>query len=164
MNTAKRTLVSAAILAAAIAFCSVTHANTFNGVPEGVKETVNVLRIDHVNSFFLASADTANVLQRVVSAGSDGQYMAQVLAPDGTLMMEGSYTDVKCTVQNGPFTYYYDNGQVSAKGAYAMGVKTGIWQRFDAQGKALAERVYTGMNWEQMQVQLGLVSAASMDQ
>ncbi|MBK9765200.1 MAG: hypothetical protein IPO87_18165 [Flavobacteriales bacterium] len=161
MNTAKRTLVSAAILAAAIAFCSTTNANTFNGVPEGAKEAVSVLRIDNVNSFFLASTDTADVLQRAVSAGADGQYMVQVLAPNGNLMMEGSYTDVQCTVQNGPFTYYYDNGQVSAKGAYAMGTKTGIWQRFDAQGKAMAERVY-GPSWEQIQEQLGLVSKASM--
>lgn len=167
MNTAKRTLLSAAIFAAAIAFCSTTHANTFNGVPEGVKETVDVLRIDRVNSFFLVSADTANVLQRVVSAGTDGQYRAQVLATDGSLMMEGSYADVQCTVQNGPFTYYYYyyyyNGQVSAKGAYAMGTKTGIWQRFDAQGKAMAERVY-GPSWEQIQVQLGLVSKAATKQ
>ena len=161
MNTAKRTLVSAVLFAAAVAFCSTTHANIFNGVPEGAKEAVNLLRIDNMNSFFLASNDTADVFQREVSAGVDGQYKVQVLAPNGTVKMEGSYSDVKCTVQNGPFTYYYDNGQVSEKGAYAMGTKTGIWQRFDAQGKAMAERVY-GPSWDQIQEQLGLVSKASM--
>ncbi|HQV51602.1 MAG: hypothetical protein IPI00_08360 [Flavobacteriales bacterium] len=164
MNIVKRTLVSAVLFAAAVAFCSSIHANTFNGVPEGVNGTEAVVRIDLVNSSFMVSNDTATVLQRVVSAGTDGQYKAQVLAPDGTVMMEGSYSDVKCTVQNGPFTYYYNNGKVSAKGAYAMGIKTGIWLRFDAQGKALAERVYTGLNWEQTQIQLGLVSAADTKQ
>ena len=164
MNIVKRTLVSAAIFAAAVAFCSSIHANTLNGVPEGVNGTEALVRIDLVNSFFLISADTANVLQRVVSTGTDGQYRAKVLATDGSLMMEGSYADVQCTVQNGPFTYYYNNGQVSAKGAYAMGIKTGIWLRYDAQGKAMAERIYTGLNWEQTQIQLGLASKAAPKQ
>ncbi len=160
MNTAKRTLLSAAIAAALICCCSL-HANAMDGAPEGVSGAVNVLRIEPVDMFFMPTTDTVNTLQRVVSAGADGKFTVQVTAPDGTLMMEGSYSDPECLVQNGPFTYYYGNGQVSAQGSYAMGIKTGLWLRFDAHGTTLAERVYTGLTWEQTQFQLEQNSVAS---
>ena len=160
MNTAKRTLLSAAIAAAIICCCSL-HANAMDGAPEGVSGAVNVLRIEPVDMFFMPTTDTVNTLQRVVSAGADGKFTVQVTAPDGTLMMEGSYSDVECLVQNGLFTYYYGNGQVSDRGYYEMGTKTGLWLRFDAHGTTLAERVYTGLTWEQTQFQLEQNSVAS---
>ena len=154
MNTAKRTLVSAVFFAVAIAFCYTLSANTLDGGPDGPQGAVKVLRVESVDMFFMPTNETVNVLKRVVSAGADGQFLVQVTAPSGAVMMEGVYNDLQCRVPNGPFTYYHANGRVSARGCYAMGVKTGVWQRFDARGSALAERVYNGLNWEQTRFHL----------
>ncbi|HQV38929.1 MAG: hypothetical protein IPO60_11180 [Flavobacteriales bacterium] len=139
MNTAKRTLLSAAIAAALICCCSL-HANAMDGAPEGVSGAVNVLRIEPVDMFLMPTIDTVNTSHRTVRAGADGQFHVQVTAADGTLMMEGSYSDVECLVQNGLFTYYYGNGQVSDRGYYEMGTKTGTWMHFDARKIALAAK------------------------
>jgi len=160
MNTAKRTLVSAALFAAAIALCSSLRANTLDGGPTGTQGAPHILRTEPVDQLFRPTTGSVNVLQRVVYAGINGQYLAQVTTPDGTVLMEGMYNDPECLVPNGPFTYYHANGRVSARGCFAMGIKTGVWQRFDAHGNALAERVYNGLSWEQTRVQL---EEASMD-
>ncbi|MBZ0204885.1 MAG: hypothetical protein K8H89_01070 [Flavobacteriales bacterium] len=130
MNTAKRTLLSAAIAAALICCCSI-KANAMVGGQESSNGTVNVPRTEAVDMYLMPTTDTVNTWHRVIRATSDGKFIAQVTAPDGTLMMEGTYSDAQCLVQHGRFTYFYGNGQVSAWGYYDMGVKTGTWLRFD---------------------------------
>ena len=139
MNTAKRTLLSAAIAAALICCCSV-QAKAMDGGFEGPKSTTNVLRTEAVDMFLMPTTDTVNTWHRVVSSRADGRYMVQVTAPDGSLMMEGTYSDAQCLVQNGLFTFYYGNGQVSTRGFYEMGIKTGTWLHFDARRTAVSAK------------------------
>jgi antitoxin component YwqK of YwqJK toxin-antitoxin module len=42
----------------------------------------------------------------------------------------------------GPFVFYHANGKVESKGFVRNGNKSGLWERFDVWGGALAEKVY----------------------
>ena len=131
MNTAKRTLLSAAIAAALICCCSL-NAKAMDGGSDGSKGATSVLRSESVDMFLMPTTDTVNTWHRNIRAGANGNFIAQVIAPDGTLMMEGTYSDAQCMVQHGRFTYYYSDGQVSDWGFYEMGMKAGLWLHFDA--------------------------------
>ncbi|MEZ4740374.1 MAG: TonB family protein [Flavobacteriales bacterium] len=75
--------------------------------------------------------------------GKDGDlFVGRIYTMDGRLKAEGRYKDEDLTIEEGLFVYYYTNGQVESKGAYAMGQKSGVWERYDTMGGALAEKVY----------------------
>jgi TonB family protein len=79
----------------------------------------------------------------LLGEGKDGDlFIGKIYAMDGKLKAEGRYKNEDLTIEEGPFIYYYTNGQVESKGDYAMGQKTGVWERFDTMGGALAEKVY----------------------
>ncbi|MFT3885026.1 MAG: hypothetical protein QM724_06220 [Flavobacteriales bacterium] len=73
---------------------------------------------------------------------ADGRYKARILDLGGKLKAEGEYFDQQLRVENGHFTFYHPDGKVESTGDYAMGNKSGVWQRFDKWGQALAEKVY----------------------
>ncbi len=79
---------------------------------------------------------------RVLEGVEGGAYLGRTYTMDGRLKAEGLYVDEQLTVENGRFTFFYANGQVESTGDYAHGLKKGVWQRFDAVGHALAEKVY----------------------
>ncbi len=72
----------------------------------------------------------------------EGAYKARIHTMDGRLKAEGLYADKELKVPNGSFTYFHPNGKVESTGTYEMGLKTGVWQRYDEWGTALAEKVY----------------------
>ncbi|HMQ74548.1 MAG TPA: energy transducer TonB [Flavobacteriales bacterium] len=75
--------------------------------------------------------------------GMEGQYfIGRTYAMDGKLKAEGRYLDQQLTIEHGHFTYYHANGKVESSGDYTDGLKSGVWERFDAWGRPLAEKVY----------------------
>ena len=75
--------------------------------------------------------------------GKDGElFIGKIYALDGKLKAEGRFKDEALTLEEGPFVFYHPNGKVESKGTYAMGNKSGIWERYDVWGQPLAEKVY----------------------
>lgn len=79
---------------------------------------------------------------RVANGPSGGLFLASIHLLDGTLKAEGSYLDSELLIPHGRFTFYYASGQVESTGDYAMGSKSGLWERYDKVGMALAEKIY----------------------
>lgn len=61
---------------------------------------------------------------------------------DGKIKAEGTYTDESMLIEHGDFVFYHPNGQMESRGAYVMGNKSGVWERFDTGGRPMAEKVY----------------------
>ncbi len=75
--------------------------------------------------------------------GKDGDlYIGKIYTLDGKLKAEGRFKDEALTLEDGPFVFYHANGKVESKGHYAMGNKSGLWERFDPWGQPMAEKVY----------------------
>jgi antitoxin component YwqK of YwqJK toxin-antitoxin module len=75
--------------------------------------------------------------------GMDGTtYKARIHSLDGKLKAEGRYADAELKIPHGTFTFYHPNGKKESTGEYRMGIKAGVWQRYDEWGTALAEKVY----------------------
>ncbi len=78
-----------------------------------------------------------------VAAGQDGSnYIGKIYTMDDVLKAEGRYADADLKVADGHFIYYFPDGKKESEGDYAMGYKSGIWQRYDEWGQQLAEKVY----------------------
>jgi hypothetical protein len=76
-------------------------------------------------------------------AGTSGElYVGTTHTMNGALKAEGTYRDQELTIEHGRFVFYHDNGALESRGEYRYGKKTGVWQRFDANGNPLAEKVY----------------------
>jgi hypothetical protein len=159
MTSYLHTILSAAAILLTPAFVSL-HAQD-NLEPEH-KMAAMTLREDKVGADLttLASRKSAAVYDRRVVLSNNGAYNVLISDAAGNVRMEGSYLDMDLTVADGEFTYYYPNGNVESKGNYANGRKTGVWHRYNADGSARAERIYTGMTWEELAVSLGIHSVA----
>ena len=78
-----------------------------------------------------------------VAAGQDGSaYVGKIYTMDDVLKAEGRYADPDLKVADGHFIYYFPDGKKESEGDYAMGYKSGVWQRYDEWGQQLAEKVY----------------------
>lgn len=76
-------------------------------------------------------------------AGESGTlYVGRIYTLDGKLKAEATYKDAELFLLHGPATFYHPDGRVESSGNYEMGNKTGVWQRNDQWGRALAEKVY----------------------
>ena len=78
-----------------------------------------------------------------IAAGQDGSaYVGKIFTMDDVLKAEGRYADAALEVEDGHFIYYFPDGKKESEGDYAMGNKSGVWQRYDEWGQQLAEKVY----------------------
>lgn len=76
-------------------------------------------------------------------AGRKGElYQGKTFTMEGKLKVEGTYIDSSMNIAHGDFVFYHPNGRVESRGAYENGYKSGVWERFDAWGEPLAEKVY----------------------
>lgn len=75
--------------------------------------------------------------------GKDGElFIGKIYTLEGKLKAEGRFKDEALMLEEGPFVFYHANGKVESKGLYAMGNKSGLWERFDPWGQPMAEKVY----------------------
>ena len=73
----------------------------------------------------------------------------------------GTYRDAGLQVPHGAFAYHHPNGRLESSGTYVDGRKHGVWLRFDAVGRALAERCYGVTEPEALLVAHGWASRAA---
>ncbi len=85
-------------------------------------------------------------------------YSVRVQTPHGFTLMTGMFKNEAATVPHGDFRYYDDAGTLRAEGRYVDGRKIGVWHRYDDRGVALSDKKYDGLDWEGMQLKLGLAS------
>jgi hypothetical protein len=125
---------------------------------KAIQQDASVIRQDQLKADLTTPADKrdTDVYTRTVSIGENGFYDVVITDMEGDLRMTGRYLDAELKTADGFFTYYHPNGNVESRGLYANGLKTGTWERFAADGTPKAERVYTGMTWEDMAVMLGV--------
>jgi hypothetical protein len=75
--------------------------------------------------------------------GRDGElFIGKTFSMEGKLKAEGTYLDEQLQVPHGRFTFFHANGKVESRGQYVQGNKSGVWERYDVWGQALAEKVY----------------------
>ncbi|MCB9163902.1 MAG: hypothetical protein H6592_05620 [Flavobacteriales bacterium] len=112
----------------------------------GNASAVRIVRVEQVSAEALAHeiSVTEERLTRVVALASNGRYLVIIRSNIGVTRMKGSYLDSLLTVPDGTFTYYHPNGRTESVGTYTKGVKSGTWERFDMDGHALATRIYSG--------------------
>ncbi len=103
--------------------------------------TVGRVRYDLVGTKDLDISDPETLLLRVARVAPNG-WAVRVYNPGGQLLMTGVFTDKELSVAEGPFTFYFTNGQVESSGSFERGYKTGVWKRYNSEGVALPERVY----------------------
>ncbi len=91
----------------------------------------------------LASTSKRSAKFYRLNEGKDGElFIGRTYSMDGKLKSEGTYADAELRVEHGSFTFYHTNGQIESQGEYIMGNKSGVWERFDTRGGALAEKIY----------------------
>jgi hypothetical protein len=158
MNSLKNTLM---IAGAAVLFQAPFNSNAQdNHTPDLIAAERMIVRQDKVGADLNTPADkkSTEIYDRKVMSASNGAFEVAVTDKDGNIRMEGTYADADLTRAEGPFTYYYPNGNIESKGMYVNGMKSGTWHRYSADGTPKAERNYAGMTWEDMAVTLGLAS------
>lgn len=75
--------------------------------------------------------------------GAEGElFIGRTYTMDGKLKAEGRYADPELSIEHGRFVFYHANGEVESRGEYVMGNKSGVWERYDAAGRPLAEKIY----------------------
>lgn len=50
--------------------------------------------------------------------------------------------EYKAGERNGPWAFYFGNGRLNAEGPYLHGRRTGLWRRWDAQGREKPHEIY----------------------
>ena len=96
----------------------------------------------YLDAFMEATTKKNAVYYRVLTGSGPDGHIARTYQLDGKMKAEGVYADEDLTVENGSFTYYHGNGKVESRGKFEMGLKKGIWERYDKWGRPLAEKVY----------------------
>lgn len=117
-------------------------------------------RYDLVGPDYNAAATNKNALLRVTTRVVEG-WAVRVVANDGDPLMSGTYADEELAVAHGTFTYYHSNDRVESVGAYNNGVKTGVWSRYDTSGNLLGERIYKGLDTDELLVKERVLTRAA---
>lgn len=67
------------------------------------------------------------------------------LASDGPKKLAGKETAYPSApdIEDGPFTYYYENGQMSARGRYVQGRRIGVWEQWAESGRLAIKEEFT---------------------
>lgn len=86
----------------------------------------------------------------------------RIVDRDGLVRMRGNCADQECKTPNGDFAYFDDRGVLRALGWYVNGLKSGTWQRWNAVGRRLPDKQYAGLEWDEMQVRLGMASRTDL--
>lgn len=97
----------------------------------------------HLNSLMqnVSENNAAYKLQLTKTAGNT--YKGIIYDYSNTIKAEGNYVQVgKKFLEDGYFTYYYQDGKIESEGNYARGIKVGTWKRYDANGKRKTDRYY----------------------
>ncbi|MFZ1686784.1 MAG: hypothetical protein WAU70_05160 [Flavobacteriales bacterium] len=138
------------------------YANTTSD-PVASAPSTTLIRTDLVTGDLvtLATRRTKEPLARTVWQRADGLYDVRIVDATGQARMEGSYRDSDLRVPHGDFRYYHANGRLESSGTYNNGRKQGVWQCASADGRPRADRFYNGLEWDELQLTVGLATRAN---
>src|SRR5262245_29308528 len=108
----------------------------------------NGQRVQVVNARYQACSNKEDARHLCVITPADGVFGLRVFSASGVLLMDGRCLDAAGRVPDGYFRYYDANGILRADGRYANGLKTGVWHRYDADGIAMTDKEYDGLDWD----------------
>jgi len=110
----------------------------------------------HLDKGFQRTKKELSVYDIPLVMGENNIFVAQVKIDD-KLKMTGEYVAYENTfIENGQFTFYFDNGTIESTGFYERGARIGTWKRFDEAGNAKADRFYTLEGAHNVRVALGI--------
>ena len=115
-------------------------------------------RMDVVNDRFEPCARRKEAKYVRTITPTDHGYQVRVQTPHGFTLMTGTFADANATLAHGDFRFYDDAGTLRSEGRFVDGLKIGVWHRYDDRGQALSDKKYDGLDWEGMQLKLGLAS------
>jgi TonB family protein len=79
---------------------------------------------------------------RIVEFKADSLYHVTESYKSGQLSMSGAYLDKELAVAQGPFEFFFANGNKESEGSYKRGNKTGTWKRWDYKGNPKPDKFY----------------------
>lgn len=109
----------------------------------GSAQLLSQNRVEYLDQYFnvQASADKAKYV-RDVKMNTDSTYFVTVSYITGELIMQGLFLDKALETENGPFKYFYANGNPESSGNFKNGQKVGTWKRWNFDGKPKPDRFY----------------------
>ena len=97
----------------------------------------------HLDALMHESMESNSVFKLQLTKTVGNSYKGIIYDYSNTIKAEGGYVAVgKKYLEDGHFTYYYQNGQIESEGDFARGVKVGNWKRFESNGKRKNDRYY----------------------
>lgn len=168
MNPTATTAFSTALLAvlalspAPIKAQDLAYFNTNTTTPAETPSAV-LVRTDLVAHDLVTPATkrTKQPYARTVTQRADGLYEVRITDASGQERMHGTYRDSELKVAHGAFEYRYANGRMESAGEYKNGLKKGIWKCATATGESRADRYYHGLEWDDLEVAVGLATRAN---
>lgn len=78
-------------------------------------------------------------LQKIAGAS----YSGIIFDYAGKIKAKGTYVKTgEKYLEDGHFTFFYQNGQIESEGEYDRAVKVGVWKRFDENGRRKGDKYY----------------------
>jgi hypothetical protein len=85
----------------------------------------------------------------------------RIVDRDGLVRMRGTCADQECEIPTATSPTSM-SGRTACAWWYVNGLKSGTWQRWDAEGRRLPDKEYAGVSWDEMQVRVGLASRTDL--
>lgn len=119
-----------ATLILSLMFCATTHA----------QEEQKIIYLDQMLNMTASTNAPFKLELKKIAGDTFGGIVFDYL---GSVKSHGTYIKVsKSYLEDGHFTYYYQNGQIESEGEFDRGVKVGAWKRFDSNGKRKTDKYY----------------------
>jgi len=97
----------------------------------------------HLDALMHESTENNSAFKLQLTKTVGNSYKGIIYDYSNTIKADGGYVLVgKKYLEDGHFTYYYQNGQIESEGIFVRGVKVGNWKRFDTNGKRKTDRYY----------------------
>ncbi len=97
----------------------------------------------HLDALMHESTESNSSFKLQLTKTAGTSYKGIIYDYSNTIKAEGSYVLVgKKYLEDGYFTYFYQNGKIESEGNFVRGVKVGTWKRFDNNGKKKSDRYY----------------------
>lgn len=97
----------------------------------------------HLDALMHEATENNSAFKLQLTKTVGNSYKGIIYDYSNTIKAEGGYVQVgKKYLEDGHFTYYFQNGNIESEGVFVRGVKVGNWKRFDNNGKRKTDRYY----------------------
>ncbi|MFN0032015.1 MAG: hypothetical protein ACKVOR_07645 [Flavobacteriales bacterium] len=112
-------------------------------VCSGSMQAQEIEKTLHLNHMMKVSDEDQSTYRLELRKIAGETYSGIVYDFMNTIKAEGTYVLIgNKYMEDGHFTYYYQDGQIESEGEYDRGVKVGTWKRYDNYGKRKTDKYY----------------------